>query len=317
VKFDPAGQEGENAGVKIHKLASTDGFIVFDLDDADQAAGVVRLAPKVLTDGAGWLARSFTYRFASFGLQVGGASAGINAKGDDRSAAIRAFIDEVGPMVKEGRLLLEPGKGLGLADLEALVNADPRGSAYFENRDRFLAAGVVASAEHAMGGSLQGKTVALEGAEVAGQELLEQLGRAGAQVVAETPSTSTGDVIAAEADVLVVGSKAGVIDHVNASGIQASVVVPWGAIPVTAKALAALRRKEVVVLPDFVTTAGPSIAPLDQPPEVAAAAVRAAVTSVLEECRYHPAGPLLGACERAEQFLRTWRDELPFGRPLA
>ena len=31
----------------------------------------------------------------------------------------------------------------------------------------------------------------------------------------------------------------------------------------------------------------------------------------------HADGPLLGACHRAEAFLRTWQDTLPFGRPLA
>ena len=31
----------------------------------------------------------------------------------------------------------------------------------------------------------------------------------------------------------------------------------------------------------------------------------------------HDDGPLLAGCYRAEAFLSTWRDELPFGRPLA
>ena len=51
----------------IQKLTSTDGFIAFDLDGAP-AVGVVRLAPKVLRDGAELLARSTTYAAASFGL---------------------------------------------------------------------------------------------------------------------------------------------------------------------------------------------------------------------------------------------------------
>ena len=43
--------------MQLHKLQSTDAFIVFDLDDAP-AVGVVRLAPKVLRDGTELLARS-------------------------------------------------------------------------------------------------------------------------------------------------------------------------------------------------------------------------------------------------------------------
>jgi hypothetical protein len=27
-------------------------------------------------------------------------------------------------------------------------------------------------------------------------------------------------------------------------------------------------------------------------------------------------GPVLGACERAEAFLGTWMEALPFGRPI-
>ena len=66
----------------IEKLASTDAFIVFDLDGVP-GAGIVRAAPKILVDGATLLARSLTYRFASFERQVSGASAGINAAPDD------------------------------------------------------------------------------------------------------------------------------------------------------------------------------------------------------------------------------------------
>ena len=73
----------DSNAVRIHKLESTDAFIAFDLDDAP-ATGITRLARKVLQDGAKLLARSTTYSFASFGIQMGGGSAGINAQGDDR-----------------------------------------------------------------------------------------------------------------------------------------------------------------------------------------------------------------------------------------
>ena len=41
------------------------------------------------------------------------------------------------------------------------------------------------------------------------------------------------------------------------------------------------------------------------------------VGGAVREVHGHDEGPLLGACERAEAFLATWQDELPFGRPLA
>jgi len=104
-----------------------------------------------------------------------------------------------------------------------------------------------------------------------------------------------------------------------ALSVQAEVVVPSGPIPVSAKALAALGRAGVVVLPDFVTTAGHLAAwPLDGAalpadlPTAAAELVAGAVAGLLD----HPSGPVLGACELAEAFLLTWVDELPFGRPI-
>ena len=76
--------------MQVHKLTTTDGFIAFDLGDAP-AIGVVRVAPKVLRDGAELLARSTTYLAASFGLKVGGGSAGLNAKPEVRDEALAAL----------------------------------------------------------------------------------------------------------------------------------------------------------------------------------------------------------------------------------
>jgi len=106
--------------VKIQKLTTTNGFIVIDLPDADLAAGPTRLAPKILQDGAEWLARSVTYTFASFGLEHSGASAGINAKAEERDDAITAYMEEVAPMVAEGRWLTWPSTGVTSDDLAAL-----------------------------------------------------------------------------------------------------------------------------------------------------------------------------------------------------
>ena len=84
-------------------------------------------------------------------------------------------------------------------------------------------------------------------------------------------------------------------------------------MPVTAKALAALGRAGVVVLPDFVTTAGHLAAwPEDGSSTDAAAIVADRLASVLD----HPRGPLVGACEVAEEFLSSW-STVPFGRPIA
>lgn len=98
-------------------------------------------------------------------------------------------------------------------------------------------------------------------------------------------------------------------------------VVPSGPTPVTAKALARLRRAGKVVVPDFVSTAGPLFAgwPAAGPggPEDPARAAAEAIRGVMVDVMDHPDGPLLAACYRAEAYLATWCEQLPFGRPIA
>ena len=52
-------------------------------------------------------------------------------------------------------------------------------------------------------------------------------------------------------------------------------------------------------------------------PEAVEAAALATIAELVQATGVHPEGAFLGACHHAESFLRTWRDELPFGRPLA
>ena len=41
------------------------------------------------------------------------------------------------------------------------------------------------------------------------------------------------------------------------------------------------------------------------------------IAEVVTELAGSPDGLFLAACARAETFLRSWQDTLPFGRPLA
>lgn len=220
-----------------------------------------------------------------------------------------------------------------------------------------LAEGVVAAVSGALGTGLAGRRVGIEGFAAGGPALAEAFARKGALVVAVSTSAGTassgagldaavladawathgpalvshvGEAAPAAAiwtagtpDVLAVGSAVGVVDHVVAAGLTTmagGVVVPHSPLAVTARGLAEARRGGVAVLPDFLTTSGPLFA--WWPPEgVDAAAVRAEaterITAITAQSGSHPAGHVLAACERAEAFLLTWVDELPFGRPLA
>ncbi|HZA00453.1 MAG TPA: hypothetical protein VE575_16960, partial [Acidimicrobiales bacterium] len=157
--------------MKVHRLSSTDAFVVLDLDAATTAAGVARLAPKVLQDGATLLARSATYAFASFGVAAhGGASAGINARPEDRDSAVKAFLGEVGTLAEGVQLGLSPGLGLSADDLAPLGGSEPDAA--------LTAAGALAAAEAT--GPLSGRTAAVAGTGPVADAATRQLAEAGA-----------------------------------------------------------------------------------------------------------------------------------------
>ena len=292
----------------IEQLETVDAFIVFDLADAPESVGIVRSARKILPGGVIDLARSMTYAFATFEMQRSGASAGINAVDDDRADAVAKFAAEIAPMVTSGRFLPEPGTRVPRTALESLAEADPR-AAIGEVADQATVAGVVAAAAYAADG-LDSRTVAIEGSGPICDAL----------IIAVEDQGGTTVEVNGQADVLFAGSKMGTIDHTVAEQLQVGTLVPYGPIPVTARALAILGQAGTTVVPDFISTAGSLFAwwPTGDPtPEAIAADATAKITASLEEIADHPDGLFLAAAYRAESFLATWQESLPFGRPLA
>ncbi len=287
--------------MQLHKLTSTDGFIVFDLDDAP-AVGVVRLAPKVLRDGAELLARSTTYAAASFGLQLRGASGAINAKPDGRDAAVAAFVAEVAELVESDRWLPGPGLGVTSDDLAGLPRAEQRAAAFDQTTTGESA---VAAAAGALG-SLDGARMA-----IVGQGPVAEAAASAASARGATAEPGAG--MDADCDVLMVAGKAGALEHDLAATVKARAVVPLTPVPVTARALAVLGRAGTVVVPDFLSTAAPLLAAFAPDGGDPLERVQASVAELAGE----GTGLWMAACVRAEGFLRTWQDELPFGRPLA
>ncbi len=287
--------------MQFQKLTSTDGFILFDLDDAP-AVGIVRMAPKVLRDSAELLARASTYAAASFGLQISGASAGINAKPDDQPAALAAFLEEVASLVESGRLVLGPGLGVASDELNGLPNADKRALAFDQT-----AAGdsAVAAALGALG-SLDGRRVA-----IVGNGPITEAAAAASSANGATPEPQAS--FDADCDVLLVAGKAGVLEHDLAATVKAKVVVPLTPVPVTARALAVLSRADVIVVPDFLSTAAPLLAALDPEGGDPAERVASAVAALAGE----GTNLWMAATLKAEAHLSTWQSTLPFGRPLS
>ena len=284
------------AAVKLQRLSSTDGFVVRDVEGATTSSGVVRLAPKVLLDGAVLLARTVTYAFASFGVaEAAGASAGVNAKPEDRAQAWAAFLDEVRPLAESGRLRLEPGLGTTVEDVTPLGWSEPDPT--------LLAAGAVAAAK--VGGPLDWRTAAVVGSG--------PLVDATTAALEEAGTTLVDGRFDAACDVLFVAGKAGCLDHATAEGVKALVVVPLTPVPVTARALAVLGRADRIVVPDFLSTAAPLLATHDPDGGDPVQRIRDTTIAVAEQ----GAGMWLAAALQAEEFLSTWADEKPFGRPLA
>ncbi len=303
----------------VTKLETTDGFVVRDFPDAP-ASGVVRRARKILQSSAADLARSATYTFASFGMERGGASAGVNAEGDATGPALEAAMAELEPLAGSGDLHLYAGKGVSADELAPLTDA--AGLSSLAGSDKATTASVIAAASWAVGGSLSGKKVAIEqtAASPAPSDLAQSIASVGGEVV-EVPGVAEKPwmIWGADVDVILAGSKPGTLTHQGAEFVKAGALVPWGPIPFTTKAVATLLKTGTTTLvPDFVSAGGSLVAGyLSGDDDEVIKQIVDGVAEILTEVGSHDDGPLLAACYRAEAFIGNWQSTLPFGRPLA
>jgi len=121
---------------------------------------------------------------------------------------------------------------------------------------------------------------------------------------------------AAAADVVVPGTRPGVIGARTAGSLPPGVLVvaPAANAPYTAQGAEVLGSRGIVALPDFVCNAGAVIgyrSAADATPARVLADAEARITELIRGAMDHPGGPLAGACERAGQFLRDWWGEPP------
>ena len=127
-------------------------------------------------------------------------------------------------------------------------------------------------------------------------------------------------ILGADVDVLFAGSKMGLINHQGAENVKAKLIAPTGPIPYTTKGALVLEKQGTTVLPDIVTTAGAMFGGMP-PGEDDQDSIEHAIAELLSTLTGQIVGQdnmaILEACHRAEAFLRTWRDQLPFGRPFA
>jgi glutamate dehydrogenase/leucine dehydrogenase len=330
--------------VEYVSVPDSGGFVLIDLPNAPESTGIVRWARKILKDGATSLARSMTYSYASLGMKVSGASAGISADPKVRGESVAAFGANLADAVGDRRVFLDAAKGVSEADLAPLRVLDTRHPMYFdpETHQALTNRGVLAAAAWAHG-PLAGARVAIDGGGDAEVSLARAALADGATVVAlggrtlasgfdaealeawageaggALPGEAVADGLHTGSDVAFVGAKTNSVDHDRMARVAAPVVVPYARLAVTTRALAVAARADRRVLPDFVTVAGPL--PAQWPSDGATAESVATTTSdrITEVLAALPGGDdglVLEACLAAEAFLSTWQDELPFGRPI-
>lgn len=122
-----------------------------------------------------------------------------------------------------------------------------------------------------------------------------------------------------DVDVLFCGSKPAAMSGEGASMAGSVPVVAFSSAAVSSKALAVLRAAGTPVAAGFVAAAGPALGWWADPVLTHGdlrSATAATVNAIMSETADHDHGPFMAACYRAEAFLQTWQDDLPFGRPL-
>ncbi len=234
------------------------------------------------------------------------------------------------------------------AAIRAVVDGVP-----FE--DLLTGYGVAVAAEtalaHHWGGGWDGRSVAIEGFGKVGGGVAREVTRRGGRVVAVStvagcvadpsgldvelllalrrehgdacvlhygqPAVPPTELFAAvDADVLVPGTRPGMVDRRTAGSLPPGVrvVAPAANVPYTAEGADVLRQRGVVALPDFVCNAGAVIgyrSAADATTDQVLAAVAATIGDLILEALRHPAGPLAGASEQAARFVRGWYGEPP------
>jgi hypothetical protein len=342
--------------VENRKLESVNGFLLRDLPDAEFSVGPVRLGVKLIASNATNYARELSYVFASLGQRRGGMTIGLKVDAEHRDSAVAALGEELAQEFGAGQLLVDPGLRMAAEDVSPLAVGDSRNpilndvtaGGLFSVELNALGAAVVA--DKVVG--LAGRSVAIEGLAGIGVAIAREVELLGGAVkrVSTSKGSVSGDLTAvdlaaavsqhgAEApsvlgevdkpwsvwrssgvDLIFCGSAPGALSAAGAPSVGTTPVVTTGVAPVATKALAMLKAEGAEVAPAFLAALGVQAVAFDPSittHEAARARTVDVVAGVCDELSGSPHGMFIGACMRAEAFMKTWAEELPFGRPLA
>lgn len=287
----------------LTKFETVDGYGMIDVAGAPLAVGPVRSAKKVLQRTTGDLIRHATYALAVHGIEGAGAAAALNL---DRAAAEGGEFERFAAELEgwAGQANFRPIATLGLSPDEA----GPAMHVSAASAAALTAASAVASIIDV------GNAIIVSDADEA--DLVAELDTTGAE---HRRAESIEEALATAGATVFVRGGTGTLHHEALTDVAARAVVGLQALTTTARGLAFASRNGSVIVPDFVSAGGPVVAATESGADADAQLdhVRSATRSVAE--RLADAGPdaFVAACEMAEAHLRTWTDELPFGRPLA
>src|SRR5207248_4819430 len=278
------------------KLKTVDAYVAFDLE-CPTSAGGTRLAPDVTERESQLLARAMTYKFAVLGVDYGGAKGAIKATDAERDDAIKRYCDEIRPLVESATFLTATDLGTRYQDFKSLPGGDRDQlmEQTYEGMplDAFITGlGVTVAAQTALG-SLEGKTVAIEGFGKVGGATALEMSRRGARLIAfstingcvrrasgfdveellrlraehgdrlvehvDEPVSPAAELFEVGSDLLVPGARIGVIDEARAKALQARVVAPAANVPYTRQGLEVLWDRGITALADFVCNSGATI----------------------------------------------------------
>lgn len=280
--------------VTEQKFETVDGYSIVDIDGAAKIVGPIRSAKKVLQRTTIDLVRHATYACAVHGLDATGGAVALN---HDRAAEdqspIATFADELATWAEANSFIGAMSLGLGANEAGPTLS-ETAGSAV-EMTAASAAACVPDGADSVL--------IVSDGDEPALQAAL-----ADATVEADLAAALTSG-----ADAIVVRGKTGALNHDVLKDTNVKTIIGLQPLTTTARGLAVAGRAGTIIVPDFVSAAGPILAALGW----SADDITANTKSLLGSLTGHGVDLFVAASEHAETHMRTLTDSLPFGRPLA
>lgn len=288
--------------VSEQAFESVDAYGMIDIEGAPVAVGPVRSAKKVLQRTTIDLIRHATYSLAIHHIDGAGGAAALNHdRGADDQSPIESFATELSTWADTARFVATTGLGLGATEIGSTLHASAAWSTEL----------VASSAAACVPIGASSVVIASDGEEPALRATL-----ASRDVTLESDLAAA---ISSGVDVVIVRAKAGALHHESLADVNVGQIIALQPLTTTARGLAVAGRQGTVIVPDFISSAGPYLAALGTSDELEPVTqdIASATSSVLTRLADTGTDMFVRACELAEAHLRTWTSDLPFGRPLA